>query len=67
MKKRAAREQFIRQLSKHELHDTVRRLQEEGLMPSLEELSEAVRQARVRFANEIRRARRDAREKVAVS
>jgi hypothetical protein len=41
------------------------RLIREGKMPSLETLCEAIVETRTKYANKIRRARRDARENVA--
>jgi hypothetical protein len=46
------------------LREEAERLIKSGEMPSLEELCAAVLESRKKYANQIRRARREARDKV---
>jgi hypothetical protein len=57
---------FVTPLPEPALQRKVERLIREGEMPSLEDVCAAILETRKEFANKIRRARREAREKVAV-
>jgi hypothetical protein len=57
---------FIAPLSEHELRAEAERLVRSGKMPSLSELSQAVLESRKTYTVNIRRARREAREKKVV-
>ena len=54
---------FVR-LSKRILERDAKHLVKSGKMPTLDELCAAVLEVRVKYANQIRRARREAREVV---
>ena len=58
---------FVRPLSPEALRRQLKKMVEEGTLPSLEELSAAVLESRMKYANKIRRARREAERKVAVN
>ena len=53
--------------TRKQLQREAARLVESGKMPTLAEVCAAVLHARKKYANQIRRARRQAREKVAVN
>ena len=57
----------MRSISEQQLRREAERLIRSGKMPSLEEVCAAVLEARRKYANQIRRARREAREKVVVA
>jgi len=57
----------MRPMNEEQLSKEAERLIESGKMPSLQDLRTVLLEARRRHANQIRRARREAREKVAVN
>jgi len=57
----------IRQLSQHELRIEAERLVRNGKMPSLDELCRAIAEARIKCGPRLRKARREAKLKVAVN
>jgi len=57
---------FVEPLSEEATRRQVAKLVKEGTLPSLEELSAAVLESRMKYANKIRRARREAERKIAV-
>jgi hypothetical protein len=57
----------MRPMNEQQLREEAERLINSGKMPTLDELCAAVLEARTKYANQIRQARREAREKVAVS
>jgi hypothetical protein len=54
----------LRPMTEEEMRRKAERLSTTGKMPSLEQLCEAVLEARKTYTNKIRRARREAREQV---
>jgi len=58
---------FVQPLSEESMRRQLAKLVEEGKLPSLENLCAAVLESRKIYANRIRRARREARQKVAVN
>jgi hypothetical protein len=58
---------FVEPLSLEALQRRLKKLVKAGKLPSLEELSAAVLESRKKYANKIRRARREAERKVAVN
>ena len=65
MKKKS--QSFLTPLSPDQLRAEAERLLRDGNMPSLEEVAAAALAARMKYATKIRRARREAREKVVVN
>jgi len=57
---------FVEPLSEQALRRRLKKLVKAGKLPSLEELSAAVLESRKKYANKIRRARRDAERRIAV-
>ena len=58
---------FVKPLSERELRAEAESLLRNGEMPSFLELAQAALQARQKYSNRIRRARREAERKVAVN
>ena len=58
---------FVTPLPPEALRRRLERLVKEGKLPSLEELSAAVLESRLKYASKIRRARREAERKDAVN
>lgn len=58
---------FVEPLSEEAMRRQLAKLVEEGKLPSLGDLCAAVLESRKKYANRIRRARREARQKVAVN
>jgi|HubBroStandDraft_2_1064218.scaffolds.fasta_scaffold00513_14 hypothetical protein len=58
---------FVAPLSEGELRAEAERLVRDGRMPSLADLSQAVLESRKVYAIKIRRARREARRKIAIN
>jgi hypothetical protein len=56
----------VKKLTEKQLQREAAKLIREGRMPSLETLCAAVLEARKKYANQIRRARREARKEVVV-
>lgn len=56
----------MKKLTEKQLQREAAKLIREGRMPSLETLCAAVLEARKKYANQIRRARREARKEVVV-
>ena len=56
----------MKKLTEKQLQHEAEKLIREGRMPSLETLCTAVLEARKKYANQIRRARREARKEVVV-
>jgi vacuolar-type H+-ATPase subunit H len=56
----------VKKLTEKQLQHEAEKLIREGRMPSLETLCTAVLEARKKYANQIRRARREARKEVVV-
>ena len=58
---------FVEPLSERELRAEAERLVRDGEMPSFLELARAALQARQKYSNRIRRARREAERKLSVN
>jgi hypothetical protein len=57
----------MRPITEKQLREEAERLISTGKMPSLEKLSQAVLETRMKFVMKVRRARREAQRKVAVN